>query len=358
MANFPIHLKDVTADWVAACLGVHASEFRAFNLTIPEIRRGYGSEIGFITIESDGPLIPHKMIVKVPPEYPGARTMVRELGAFAAESGFYREVAPLTQIRTPEIYRAEYEEQSGDGVMLMQDCSQMRTFTFDAPTDLSCLRDIVKSLARMNAGWYERTAELSTFDAVMTPDSPRWKQSAERVQASWQPWLTSELAAFAPTGAMEVCERLSRQAESLFLDHWPTRHLTLTHMDFHQQNLFYDEGADDPIVVIDWDGCHIGCGPHDLAYLLGMYDVEQRRSLEPALLAQYHDDMVAFGVRDYSAADIYADYRFGTLFNTYLLPLLISLDMTTDADRALAEDLTHRLLTSVLDHEAQLLLSA
>ena len=362
MADFPTQLTNVTPEWVASCLGIEAAHLTDFKLTIAETRRGYGSEIGFISIgsdlrSSDKVAVPRKMIVKVPPEHPAARQMARELGSFVRESGFYRDVAPLTPIRTPQIYGVQYDPKTGDGVMLMQDCSHMQTFAFDAPADFPQLQAIVRALARMNAGWYGKTAELSTFDAIMTPDSTAWQRSVAQIQTSWRAWLVSELAEFAPSGTLPVCEQLARTAARLYLDQWPSSHLTLTHMDFHLQNIFFDAGANDPVVVFDWDGCHIGCGPHDLAYLLGMYATDQRRSLEPLLLGQYHDDMVAFGVSDYSQQAIYEDYRFGTLINTYLLPVLLSLDMSADRDRELAQSLTARLLTTMLDHDAQHLLA-
>ena len=169
----------------------------------------------------------------------------------------------------------------------------------------------------------------------MRPDSDTWRQWAAGIQAGWLEWLKSPLKDQMPAGAISVCETLSREFYQFQVDMWPTKNLTLTHMDLHIQNIFYDTNNEqDPVVIFDWDGCHLGCGPHDLAYLLSLLPTECRRGHEALLLDEYYNQLMVAGVVNYERADLVVDYRYGCLFSTYLLPVL--LDLISDEDEPAA----------------------
>jgi hypothetical protein len=123
-------------------------------------------------------------------------------------------------------------------------------------------------------------------------------------------------------------------------------------MDLHTQNIFYDaERPDDPIVIFDWDGCHAGCGAHDIAYFLALLPISLRRNVEQQLLLRYHQGLMRAGIA-YPYADFLADYRFGSLFNTFLIPMLLSLDVADEASQAVAKHLISGLLQLIVDNDA------
>jgi hypothetical protein len=50
------------------------------------------------------------------------------------------------------------------------------------------------------------------------------------------------------------------------------------------------------------------------------------------------------------------DYRFGCLFNTYLLPMALSIDVTGDEAKRLGARVVGGLLQNLIDHRADKLL--
>ena len=80
-------------------------------------------------------------------------------------------------------------------------------------------------------------------------------------------------------------------------------------------NIFFDDAdAGGPAVVIDWQLAGKGCGAYDVSYLIGgALPAELPRETEQRLLRDYHDALVAGGVKDYGFARFVRDYERGLL---------------------------------------------
>ncbi|MCK4384135.1 MAG: hypothetical protein KAW66_12625, partial [Candidatus Lokiarchaeota archaeon] len=56
----------------------------------------------------------------------------------------------------------------------------------------------------------------------------------------------------------------------------------------------------------------------DLAYMIGMFlSPEIRTRVEKEFIKRYHNNLVKFGVKNYSWDECWDDYRFGALLNLY-----------------------------------------
>ena len=64
------------------------------------------------------------------------------------------------------------------------------------------------------------------------------------------------------------------------------------------------------------------------------------------------------GVDDYDHAALIQDYAFGCLFNTFLIPMQLALDLTDEQGLADAQQMVIGLLQMVIDNEAAQLLAA
>ena len=360
MANtFPTTIKDVSREWIAGIFGIDPESISAFNIEIPQDNPGYGSDIGFLRLTTSEPGVPSSMMLKVPPRYPDAAELIRKAGSFRREATFYKYLAPQTPVRTPTIYAVEIEDESGDAIMVMEDCSNMKQFSFldDPPATVEHLRLIVGAIASLHAHWWNRADELTEYDSIMHPGHEVWQNLAQDSESGFDQWLNSSFIDFAPQSSLAVCKRLAGEFKWFITDCWPTSNLTLCHMDYHVQNLFLDtENTEDPIVIFDWDGCHIGSGVHDIAYLLSFLPVDFRRRQERGLLTVYHEALTQSGVSQYTFEQLMSDYRFGCLFNAFLLPMALDLDLSGDIGVAFARLITQGILTNILDHDAHLLL--
>jgi hypothetical protein len=68
------------------------------------------------------------------------------------------------------------------------------------------------------------------------------------------------------------------------------------------------------VAAVDWQTLVIGPPTRDLAYFLGTsLSTEHRRADEDALVRLYHQQLVTRGVRGYSYAQCFEDYRLGQI---------------------------------------------
>ncbi|MHA2183268.1 MAG: phosphotransferase, partial [Promethearchaeota archaeon] len=97
--------------------------------------------------------------------------------------------------------------------------------------------------------------------------------------------------------------------------------LTVIHGDAHFWQFFYPKDIDNEkykAILSDWQFWSIGVGAQDLAYMIGMFLYpENRDMMEKELIKRYHNNLVKFGVKNYSWDECWDDYRLFNLLNIY-----------------------------------------
>ena len=356
MPNFPTKLSEITSEWIATVFDVDSS---ALDIRVAEGRRGNGA-IGFVHVDTELDVVPRTMVAKVPPQS-GEAELVRELEWFRQEVTFYEQLAPVTPVRTPIVFASEFDEASGGGIVLMEDCSSLssRGFLVEPTATPAQLMAIAETAARLHGCWWGRDQALTQQANVMSSTHLTWVRAVERASEKWLEWLQSPLTQFVPSETLPICEKIAANYSWLMTDGWPTDKLTLTHRDFQIGNLFFDDAADDSVVVFDWGCWNLGRGPHDLAYLLGFgFSVPYRRQQERAFLSRYYEALGRVGVTGYSLQEMYDDFRFGCLVATQILPTSVGTDLSNPEIRKIAERITNCVVQNVVDHDAHLLLTA
>ena len=355
MAAPPTSLEDIKTPWLEEVLGI--SCLKHFSITSSRDLVGYASNIGFLNIlgcESD---LPTDYFIKVPPKEKGSRAAVLKFGGFQREIMFYRHLAPVLPVRSPRPYATELEINTGAGILILEDCSSMKSFRFNqAPPRKKELRQIVRTLARLHAYcWNQTDPLLANFRSLRSNNNPDEKCPKEIAAREWlESYLTTSLPNYMSKLAVKLPQEISRLQNHV----WCGKNKTLVHGDFHLQNVLYDPDAlEDPVIVIDWDSFDIGCGAHDLAYMAALLPTNYRRRHEDVLLATYHDHLISQGVTDYSSDEFYADYRMGTLFAPALQPILAQLMRDSSEERDLLLTLSARQFQLILDHQAEVLLT-
>jgi len=107
--------------------------------------------------------------------------------------------------------------------------------------------------------------------------------------------------------------------------------MTLIHGDAHFWNFFYPKDIENEkykALLFDWQSWNISIGGVDLAYMIGnnLYP-DYRHLIEKDLIKRYHNDLLKFGVKNYSWDDCWYDYRFGALINLYRIVGWWSVDL-------------------------------
>ena len=351
MSTPPTSLEDIKASWLEKVLGITCLE--QFTITSPKDLIGYASDIGFLNISGSESNFPTDFFIKVPPKERARREAVINFGGFEREVMFYRYLAPILPIRSPRPYATEIEINTGSGILVLEDCSKMKRFRFDeVPPLTSELEQIVRTLARLHAFWWNQTDSL-TKTLPGFGSASNWKCPKE---ITTRKWLESSLPKKLPDDMVKLATRLSKKISGFRNDASYKKNTTLAHMDFHLQNILYDpDDENDPVVILDWDSFGIGCGAHDLAYMASLLPIEYRRLHEDLLLKEYLEQLITRGVTDYSASDLYSDYQVGCLLAPSLQTVLARLMDNNPEDQRILCDLAKRQFQLVLDNQAETL---
>ncbi|MCL5994735.1 MAG: phosphotransferase, partial [Chloroflexi bacterium] len=100
-------------------------------------------------------------------------------------------------------------------------------------------------------------------------------------------------------------------------------HLTLIHGDANLSNvLLPHDPATGTALIIDWQLWGIRFAAEDLANLMALFwNKDQRHSMERGLLMRYYENLVRFGVRNYTWADCWYDYRLAVIVRVLFMPM-------------------------------------
>jgi aminoglycoside phosphotransferase (APT) family kinase protein len=146
-----------------------------------------------------------------------------------------------------------------------------------------------------------------------------------------------------PDACVELLERLAESP------------VTLLHGDYRLDNLFFDEGAVDPVVAVDWQICGLGRAAYDIAYFMSQsLTPEARKEADEVVLQAYHEALVAGGVRRnvYPFERCWEDYRLAILFCSCYPLNAGALDLVNERAVALFEAMLSRSAAAILDLDA------
>ena len=229
---------------------------------------------------------PESLFCKFLPCDPTKKELIANTNMGLREARFYKEVAPLIELRMPEIYYAECDQHDGAFVVLMENIETSGCSVSDGTQTVS-----VDSAARA-------LEELANMHRQF--ESPQAKQKT-------LPWLTEKLYAnaggsnYGPNmlqyGLDNHRDKLSPAFASvaeIYIEQHPALHAlwtqgpkTLIHGDTHIGNVFDDQGHTG---FLDWGIISIGTPMRDLSYFLIMcMSTEDRRNHQEDLIKHYLD---------------------------------------------------------------------
>ncbi len=315
----------ITAEWLTEALreGGHLPQGRVRALDVADIGvgRGYISQAVRVTPTYEGANgdAPASLVAKVPTfvQVPGYLTPWSAM-IIETEIHWYRDASGECPARVPGTFGGVHEERTSYA-LLLEDLGELGTLSQTDSCPPEQAPNIVRTLARMHAHWWEsdRLREWTWL-----PSSERQAAiNAPLVQGGWEAFAARIVPrvdpAFGPVG-----ERLVRDWGTLY-ERGAASGATLIHGDFRIENfLFGEPGADNELVILDWQLASYGSGPRDLAYFIAQgFDPERRKAVGDELLALYHATLVEHGVRGYSFEQCRHDYRLGLLLSM-LIPLI------------------------------------
>jgi len=262
----------------------------------------------------------------LPTNVPEPRGMAATLGFYEREVGFYRDLAPDSDVRVPHAYYHTFEPETAAFALVLEDFPQASAGDQLASCSLEHAQLAVRELARLHAKWWE---------------SPRLSQ---------YPWLPSRGHHF-----FEILKGAHLQALPVFEEHWSSRFdpavtrvahrlgerfdayieslmdrpLTLAHQDYRLDNMLFGKpGAPDEFVLLDWQLVQQSTGLTDLQYFISSnLRKEMRERHTGDLVRLYHEGLREGGVSTYSLDECREDFaRSSAILGFYIVTGCATID--------------------------------
>jgi aminoglycoside phosphotransferase (APT) family kinase protein len=230
----------------------------------------------------------------------------RELfrAGYAAEVGFYREVAPGLDVSVPRCFAAAYEEERGAHVLLLEDLTSGTHGDFVQGVSPEGAESVLREFARLHAARWIRPMLPAGL-----ADHPQGARPFVTEHASLS---TAYLAEHVDGHAAERTRRYGDEVAGLraSLAAGPQ---AFTHGDAHPANVILPRAAGARPSLVDWQCSGAGAPILDVArFLVLALTIEDRRRFEQVLLSSYLKEVeTRSGHYDTGAAT--RDYRMASV---------------------------------------------
>jgi len=357
-AGIPAGINGLTPGWLTTALkaGGALREAKVISCDKEIIGEGVGLMAQLVRCrlryDRPEPGAPASLIAKMPTQVEGNRAIADLFNFYRSETGFYRDIAPHTLVKTPALYYDAFQPETTNFVILMEEVSTETPGDQVQGCDQRQAEAAVRALAELHAAWWGQP-RLEAMDWLP------WNNDAVRAQAAqgaymqaWGPFV-QYFGAQVPKEILDLGERFAPKVIDV-LDKLAGHPWTLLHGDFRLDNLFFAREGEPSVTVIDWQIVSRGRGAFDLAYFVtGSVAPADRRAWESDLLRLYHSLLISGGVKGYSFEQLLEDYRRSVLFTLlYAVIILGRLDMANERGMAVFQTTLERTVSAILDQRA------
>jgi hypothetical protein len=344
MTAFPHQPEEITADWLSAVLGGSVDSFE-----LEQIGVGVGllGRLYRVTLRGTG--VPASVVAKFPTLDEGARANVTTpLGFYSNEVSFYNEGAKLTPIGTAKVFTAQFDEPTGDFVLVLEDIADRRCEDQTVGCSVESAEIAIDALCRVHARWWNSDfAELPWIKSYVTPPYPQI--IAATFAQSW-PVALDIVGQHLPGDVKAFGDRFA-DLVPWFLERASEPPVTLCHGDFRLDNLFYATKPEhQPVTALDWQICFRGNPGYDLGYFISQsLATDTRRQIETDLIDRYARDITAAGIElDRAKLD---DAYARTVAYCFIYPIAACGQIEVTAPRMveLVQGMTNRSVAAIQD---------
>ncbi|MEX0785478.1 MAG: phosphotransferase [Dehalococcoidia bacterium] len=364
--KIPAGPHELSEEWLTAALRqtgtIRKARVTAFDMD-PNIAAGVGfmGILAKLAVEYDQPEegAPASIIAKFPTPIPENRQIAELYHFYESETRFYEQIADEVELRTPRRYYSQYDTESGDFILLLEDMAPATVGDQVNGCSIAQAELCLRELAKFHATWWE-SPRLKQLDWLPDMNETVRKETVQaNYQAAW-PHFVAGFGKLVPPAILELGEQFGSKV-TLIMDQLAEPPFTIMHGDYRLDNLFFatPEGGE-PIAVVDWQIMNRGRGAFDVAYFMtGTLSPADRKANERELLTMYHNTLLERGVSDYDFDEFWLDYRKSTLFCwLYAVIVLGTLDVANERGLALFTQNLERNVAALTELNAAELLPA
>jgi phosphotransferase family enzyme len=303
-------VEELTPAWLtyALCLGGHDLVVRS--VTPERIGSGQMGTAYRLQLGYEGTPGPVTLVAKQAALDPELRSRVST--GYAAEVGFYSEIAPTLSVRIPRCWYGAISEDKGSFTLLLEDATPAMPGVQAEGCTVERAGASIMNLVGLHAPrWND--PRLRELDFLMRPS-----ETAATIMGKILTGATKGFVErYAEALADDDIATLHQAAQVIAA--WQLARLepfAVIHGDYRLDNLMFHPSSDE-VLALDWQGAALGPPLRDVAFFLGTsVEPDVRRAIEQQLLAEYHAGLLASGVRGYDADQCWIDYRLGHLQGT------------------------------------------
>lgn len=344
----PADLDEIVPDWLTAALraaGATEAPVTAFAVQPLGVESGFLCQTVRLSLiyGGQGRPGPASVVAKLPSADPRVRSVIHSFGFYEREARFYAGFSEANPLQPPASYFAGYNEETKDTCILLQDISDDLLDNGDdltLPPGLAL--EFAQRLGAFHALHWERSPDGLKWLVPFADQQPdpigiggRWQRLLQRNPQTIPDTFHTQAEAFI-RHAGDFAQRLSMAPR------------TIVHGDLRVGNVLVARSG---LRVLDWQTVAWGRGALDLGFFLAQcFTPEQRRALEPDVVAAYHQALVGGGVKAYGLDACWDDYRLGHLrVATMFVQAGSSLDMSGARSQQLLANSLERSAAAMID---------
>ncbi|WP_024802823.1 phosphotransferase family protein [Nocardia sp. BMG51109] len=305
--DIPTRAEDLTAEWLTRLLRSGGHEATVEEVAATPVGSGQMAGSYRLDLRYRGECaLPDRMVAKLATGPEEQRSFGS--GAFRNEVCFYRTLAATVRVPLARCYASALSETGSEFVLLLDDLAPATQGDQITGCSAGQARAIAVAVAGLHGPrWCDETllgepgmtlptaADRELMDSVLAPMTTTFRERfADRLtglESAALDWLVATAGDWLVT---------------------PLQHFALLHGDLRVDNVMF--ASDGTVTIIDWQAITPGNPLRDIAFLLGTsLTVDDRRTHERAILAEYHGALLRHGVENYSLEQCRRDYATGLI---------------------------------------------
>ena len=304
--RFRDHPNKFDNDFLAAVFGHGGDALHGFDFA--SVGTGQVGDSFRITLQwaIDDAALPETLVAKCPAADAVSRDTARNMNLYEIETKFYTHFSTNCGARVPDVYLADYDPASGDGILLFEDMAPAKQIAQMDGCAVEQVEQVLREAALLHKShWNDDRLSAHKFLTYSQKEERRAFVSGlmGAVYPEWRARYKGRIDA----SILDMGEDLVAKFDAYIAPR--DGPLVLAHGDLRLDNmLFYD--ADERVILLDWQTASVASPMGDIAYCIStsLKDPDVRAAHEENLVATYHAQLGAC-VGNYDIAAAWADYR-------------------------------------------------